>query len=164
MHKKRRAKQVDILIICGVILALIIFVSSIVYTRVSRPVRQAKAEATQIAQRAANIETVENFYWFTRDETYFSIVGLDNKEEEMIVIIPQSGNKITILQQSEGLTENEARRMVKKNHPEEAVKKANLGVVDEKIVWEVMTENDAGIMYYLIDFKEGQEIDALQII
>ncbi len=37
--------------------------------------RQARNEAIEIAERYTDLAEVEQFYWFTREETSFSIVG-----------------------------------------------------------------------------------------
>ena len=59
---------------------------------------QAK-EATAIAKTSANLETVDKFYWFTRKNTYFTLTGKNDKGTEIIVIVPKSGEKVTVLNQ-----------------------------------------------------------------
>lgn len=164
MNEKRERRQVMALMTGIVLLLLLILFSSIFYIRSSRPMRQAKQEASQLAKEYANIETVADFYWFTREETYFSVVGTNTEQEEMIAIIPKSGEKVTILKQSDGLSESEARAVIAENHPEEVIKKAALGMADDQPVWEILTESAQGNNYYLLDFKDGTELNVIQNI
>ena len=147
-----------------IILLLIILFSSIFYIRSSRPMRQAKQEATELAQQYASIEDVERFYWFTREETYFTVLGKDDKQQEMIAIIPKSGEKITVLKQSDGLTEADAKEAVRAAHPEETIQKADLGIFNKQPVWEIMTKGNQGKSYFLLDFKTGEEVKVISNI
>ena len=147
-----------------VILLLIILFSSIFYIRSTRPMAQAKQEATEIAKQYASIEDVERFYWFTREETYFTVLGKDDKQQEMIAIIPKSGSKITVLKQSDGLSEAAAKDAIRVAHPKEIVQKATLGMFKKQPVWEIMTKGDHGQSYFLLDFKTGQEVKVISNI
>lgn len=164
MNEKREKHQVIVLMTGIIILLLIILFSSVFYIRSSRPMRQARQEATELAKEYANMEEVEDFYWFTREETFFSVVGKDKEQREVIAIIPKSGEKVTILNQSDGLNEEEVNKIVSKEYPEETIKKTTLGMVDNQPVWEVMTKGTHGNNYYLLAFKDGEEIKVIENI
>ncbi|MDN6290289.1 MAG: DUF5590 domain-containing protein [Tetragenococcus koreensis] len=167
-NEKREKQKVTALFVISMVLLFIIFFSIIFYIRASRPMRQAKQEAVEIAEEYANIDTVDDFYWFTRDETYFTVMGKDENDRDLAVIIPQSGNKVTVEQQDEGLTEQEARQAVLQEHENETVEKTSLGMVDDTPVWEVVTTDDngdsEGSNYYLLQFEDGEEVNSLRDI
>lgn len=161
----KNEKRLVIGLLTGIVILLaIILFSSIFYIRSSRPMRQAEKEATELARQYANIETVDDFYWFTREKTYFSIVGKDNKNQSLIVVVPKSGEQVTVFNQADGITENDAKEVVQSNYPDDNIRKINFGMFEDKPVWEVMTAGAQGNNYYLIDFKKGNELKAVQNI
>lgn len=166
-NEKREKYKVTALFVTSMVLLFIIFFSIIFYIRASRPMRQAKQEAVEIAEEYANIDTVDDFYWFTREETYFTVMGKDDSGHDLAVIIPKSGNKVTVEQQDEGLSEQEAKQAVLQEHENESVEKASLGMVDNTPVWEVVTTDDDNAQasnYYLLQFDNGEEVKNLRDI
>lgn len=64
--------------------------------------------------------------------------------------------------QKEGLTEGQAKQVVKERYGEENVQKANLGMFDGKAVWEVVCKSPEGALnYYLITFETGEEVNTV---
>ncbi|KFN90534.1 DUF5590 domain-containing protein [Tetragenococcus muriaticus] len=167
-NDKREKYKVTALFAISMVLLFIIFFSIIFYIRASRPMRQARQEAEEIAEEYANIDTVDDFYWFTREETYFTVMGRDEDDRALAVIVPQSGDRVTVEEQSEGLSEQEARQAVLQEHENETVEKASLGMVDDTPVWEVVTTDDnedtVGSNYYLLQFQDGEEVKTLRDI
>lgn len=154
-------KKVVFLFSSIVVLLVIILFSSIFYIRASRPIRQAKAEAVEIAKEYVDLKRVNRFYWFTRESTYFSLVGETEAGKNVVVIIPKTGDKMLIFDEKDGLTEEEVRRMVQESYPKEKVRKLTLGVYADQVVWEVMTKVDEDSHYYLLDFKDGHLVKSL---
>ncbi|MEG0293991.1 cell wall elongation regulator TseB-like domain-containing protein [Enterococcus sp.] len=145
-------------------LLLIILITSLGYIRASRPMRQARAEAIELANQHVKLASVDQFYWFTREATYFSLVGEDAKGQEIVVIIPKSGEEILIKKQEEGITEEEAKGIVRTEYPNERIKKVTLGMYQEQIVWEVMTKVSEEEHYYLLAFSDGALIKSIPSI
>ena len=72
---------------------------------------------------------------------------------------------MSVLKQSDGLTEEAARQLVAEKHPEETIQKATLGLFKEQAAWEIMTKDASGeLHYYLLGFKDGKEINAINNI
>lgn len=159
--EKKERKKIVILFSCIVALLLLILFSAIFYIRASRPIRQAKEEAIQLAKEHVPLKRVDQFYWFTREATYFSLIGETEAGENVVVIIPKTGDKMLIFDEKDGLTETQAREIVREMVPEEKIKKTTLGVFEEQVVWEVMTKVNDELRYYLIDFKEGELVHRL---
>ena len=124
---------------------------------------EAKKEAVEIAKKYANLEEADHFYWFTRKKTYFSLTGTNDKGKEIAVIIPKSGEKVKVLDQTKGLTENEAKQTIATAHPEIQIEKAALGMYDDQPVWEVVgKETNGKLNYYLIGFESGDEVKTIK--
>ncbi|GAA2890832.1 cell wall elongation regulator TseB-like domain-containing protein [Enterococcus casseliflavus] len=160
--KDKEHRRVVILLSAITVLLVVILFASIFYLRSSRPMRQARNEAIEIAERYTDLAEVEQFYWFTREETSFSIVGKDTNNNEIVVIIPKSGEKVSVSNQADGLTEAQAKAFVRDNHQGQEIQKAALGIFEGEPTWEVMTKDgDGRLNYYLIGFKDGEEIKAI---
>ncbi|HCM88965.1 MULTISPECIES: DUF5590 domain-containing protein [Vagococcus] len=151
---KKRNRQLK-LVTLSLILFLILM--GIILFQSSSPMRKAKNQAIKISEEVANISKVENFYWFTRDRTYFTVVGTDDKNESKVVLLPQDGSEALVMNQKDGLTGDDAIQVVLDTKETKKIKKISLGMYDKKPVWEVVaTAKDNSLSYYLIDFKEGK--------
>ncbi|MBF8808299.1 MAG: DUF5590 domain-containing protein [Enterococcus lacertideformus] len=151
-------------VLLGLIIALlaIIVFSTIFYLRASSPRMQAKAEAIEIAKKYADLEEVDHFYWFTRKKTYFSLTGKNDKGQEIAVIIPKSGEKVKVLDQKNGLTEQEAKQKIAETHPEIQIEKVALGMYNDQTVWEIIGKNSKDqLNYYLLSFESGKEVKTI---
>ncbi|WP_314059758.1 DUF5590 domain-containing protein [uncultured Vagococcus sp.] len=154
-----------ILIGVSLILATLIFSSIFFFVRANRPMSRAKKEAIEIAREHTDLERVDRFYWYTREESYFTLVGTDAKDKGIIVIIPQSGSKVTVLNQEDGLTEEEALQKVYEAENPNKVIKMNLGMHEGQPTWEVVAENaENSLDYYLVDFKTGEIVSSIKNI
>ncbi|WYJ92437.1 hypothetical protein A5888_004210 [Enterococcus sp. 9E7_DIV0242] len=160
--EQKEHKRVVILLALVAILLTIIVMLSIFYIRSTHSKSQARKEAVKIAEEHAQLDSVEDFYWFNRDETYFGLTGKDASGNEIVVIIPEKGGDILTFDQEEGLTEGQAKQVVKERYGEENVQKVNLGMFDGKAVWEVVCKSSEGALnYYLIAFENGEEVNTV---
>ncbi len=152
-----------ILIGVSLVLATLIFCSIIFFVRANRPMSRAKKEAIEIAREHTDLDQVDRFYWYTRENSYFTLVGTDQKDEAIIVIIPQSGDKVTVLNQADGLTEEAALQKVYETENPNKVIKMNLGMHEGQPTWEVVAENEENRLdYYLVDFKTGEIVSSIK--
>lgn len=146
-------------------LLIILVAGTMIFIRSNRPMQQAKREAVQMAEKYADLETVDQFYWFNREQTYFTVVGKNKSQEEIIVIIPKSGDKVRVLAQKDGLTEVQAEETVKTNDLDVTIEKANLGIYRDQTAWEITAKDDQGaIYYYLLNFNDGKIIKVIKKI
>jgi uncharacterized protein YpmB len=156
--QEKRKVTILLSLVAGLLVVIVGMV--IFYLRANQPMAQAKKEAIAIAEKQANLQNADHFYWFTRKKTYFTVTGKNNQGSEIVVIIPRSGEKVTVLEQKDGLSEAQARETVTKAHPQEAeVIKASLGMYDDQPVWEIMTKNSQKeLTYYLVSFTKGETV------
>ena len=148
-----------------IVTVLIILFSCLIIFAIgaNRPAARAKAEAVEIAKSHTDLKDVSTFYWFTREESYFSLLGNDSKNNEIIVMIPQNGEKVIVLNQADGLKEDDAAVKVATAKPEVEIMRVNLGMAKGKPSWEVVAKNnEGGLNYYLVDFKSGNIVDSIE--
>lgn len=155
----KETKRNKLLLAIIAILLIIIVAITIFYVRSTHPRTQAKKEATTIAKEYAQLTTVDEFYWFTRKATYFSVTGTNDKGDQLAVIIPKKGGKITVLNQKDGKTEDQIRQIIANTYQESDIQKVSLGMYEDKPAWEVVTKNAEGALnYYLLSFDMGTEM------
>lgn len=148
--------------IIGLVLILTILLISIVLIQSASPMRKAKKQSIKISEEIANIKDVDDFYWFTREKTYFTVVGKDNEKTEKIVFIPQDGTEAVVMNAEQGLESHEAVQKVLDLKETKKIKKISLGLYDNKPVWEIVANSvDEGIKYYLVDFSNGDIVNTI---
>ena len=158
MNKKSN-RQLKII---GLVLILTVVLISIVLIQSASPMRKAKKQGIEISKEVAGIETVQDFYWFTREKTYFTVLGITDKDQEKIVFLPQDGTEAIVMNQKDGIDDKEAIQKVLDLKETRKIKKVSLGFQDNRAVWEVVADsNDNRLTYYLVDFKDGEIINKI---
>ena len=148
-----------------VLLFLMIVSSYTIFYRSQQPILQAEKEATAIAEENANIQKVQDFYWYNGSETYFTLAGIDDNNEELYVIIKKDGGETTILNTAEVITESEAKSITQADKNPERILEARLGMENEEPVWEVTYKNaNDTICYYLISAISGKWLKDIENI
>jgi uncharacterized protein YpmB len=166
LKKKKRTFDRTTKVLLGIVIVLlaIIVVSVITYFRASKPYHQAKEEAISMAEKYAKVDEVNEFYWYSREHTYFTVMGETSDNQSVIVVVPKSGDKVQILDPNDGLTAKEAEQVVAKNHSKQTFKKINFGMYQNKPIWEVTSELQNGdLTYTLVSFTSGEEVKTVQM-
>ncbi|MHC5188346.1 cell wall elongation regulator TseB-like domain-containing protein [Enterococcus cecorum] len=158
MHNEdAREKRINQILMIGIYIMLgVILFTSIFYLKATKSYRHARNEAIQIATQYGKLDQVDDFYWFNRKNTYFSVGGKDAKGDEKYVIIAQKGGKVQVVNQKDGYNEDEIRQIFAKVHPNQTILKTTLGFYKKHIVWEIVSKQN---QYYFFDFKSGQAIE-----
>lgn len=152
-------------VIVGILIALLLgatLISAFFY-HLSAPVRKERKETIEIAEKYADLKVPRRFYWYNRDNTYYTITGENDKKQDIIVTVPKEGNEIHVLDQKNGITRNQALAIVQKNYHPYDIIKLNFGYFDNQPVWEVTVKNkDKTLSYYTLKFSNGKVINKLE--
>lgn len=137
---------------------LVIIVGTVVvYRQAVTPYNQAREEASSLASRRADLVTVEDFYWYNGSETYFTVTGINNEDENIVVIIRQEGGQITTFNRDETISEIDAVNQVRQEKNPEKILGSRIGIEDDQAIWEVSYRNENGrIGYYVISLETGE--------
>lgn len=143
-----------------IIAVLVILLVVWIFLAISlQPRNAAKKQAVNLAERYAHLKDPGKFYIYNRESTYYAITGKNQKNQSIIVIVPQHGGNLRVLKQSDGITANQAITMTKTNRHPQKILKVALGVFNNKNVWEVTYRNKKGnLCYDLINFKTGKYV------
>lgn len=154
-------------ILMGILLVLvtILLFGSIFLIRGTRPYNRLQKEAEELALQYGKITKPEEFYYFNRNSQYFAVKGKTDAGKTVYTLIPEDGKEITILKDSEGISENKALKIASADSPEASFLKIGLGKEKDQIVWEISGKDLHGRwLYYLIAFKDGQIVSKIQDI
>ena len=130
-----------------------------VYAVANQPRAAARRQTISLAEKYAHLHSPGHFYIFNRESSYYTIVGRNQDNQPLLVIVPQHGGNIRVVKQQSGVSEQQVRAMVTSTrHPAKILKVAP-GVFNDKVVWEVTYRNHKGSLCYdLINFKSGHYI------
>lgn len=163
-HSKTEKRITVILLSLIVVLLVIIASVSIIYLQATQPMRQAKQEATTLAKQYGDVTTVDTFYRLSKNDTSYTVVGKNAKNQEVVVFIPKDGTNIKVLETTAGIEETKAKTIIKEAHPDQQIEKVNLGLLDGTPVWEVITTKDQAYSYYYLAFTDGSVLKEIQQI
>lgn len=144
------------------IILLIFLLGWGLYAVGNHPRAAARRQATQIAKKYAGLKKADAFYIYNREKTYYTVAGKNNKNQQVLVIVPQKGGNVRVVQQSKGITKNQALTKVWQKEKPEKVLKVAPGVFNNHVVWEVTYTNHQGnLCYDLLRFSNGQLVQQI---
>lgn len=126
----------------------------------SAPIRKERKETIEVAKKYADLETPDKFYWFNREKTYYTITGKSKNHNDILVTIPKDGDTIKVLNQKNGVTEQDIINKVHKEYQPYSIKKIEFGYIKNTPIWEVtvVNKNDT-LSYYTYRFDNGKLYD-----
>lgn len=148
-----------------ILMLLLIFSVTFIVTRSLSPYNQAKSETIEVAGRRANLEEVEDFYWYNGTETYFTVTGKNNENTPIIIVVQQNGGAIEVLKQEDSISEQTAiKQTIDRENPHKILE-ARIGKEKEQLIWEVSFELENGsIGYSTFSLTTGEWIRTIKNI
>lgn len=116
----------------------------------ANPFQEAKEKAVSVAKQYAHLASYSAVAIYNGSETYYSVIGKDKNQEEMVVLVPENSDHIHTYQLSDGISEEQAKDVATQNGADK-IERAILGYENGKAIWEIKS----GTVYYLIDFETG---------
>ena len=154
-------------IILAFSIALVLFIVTVfsVGSAAQKPFNQAKDEAFTLVKKQTDIETMDQFYWYNGEETYFTVIGKNDQNDTHIAIIRQSDGKMTLLEAEGTISEKEAKAITKRDKNPSRILEARIGMNETMPIWEVSFKQDNGqIGYYILSLKTGEWIKSMENI
>lgn len=149
-----------LLISIGSVLLVAGIIFFAVYSSARNPMGKAEEETIALAKKHADLDTVDDFYWYNGKESYFTVTGKDTSGEAIIVMVAKNNGKMTVLKQSDGITEAQARGILTEEKAPGKILATRMGMKDNKPIWEMSYEDKNGQLgYYSISFKDGTWVE-----
>lgn len=143
---------------------LIVGVTTVLSKSVS-PLKQARTETIDLAEREADLVETDDFYWYNGNETYLTVTGKDSEDEEIIVIVKQEGGSIEVIDQKDTFSKGEAIRKVWELDSPVRILEARIGIHDDLPIWEISFRQDNGrIGFTMLSLRTGEWIRTIKNI
>lgn len=152
-------------LIIRILVIVLIFAAIIIafFYRASAPVRKDQKEVTKVAREYADLKTIDDYYIYVGNHTYYTVTGKNDKNQNVLVTIPKSEGKVIIQNQDNGLTEAEARKKVEDEFHPYHITKVEFGYYNNQPIWEITAQNEEKqLNYYTISFKDGRLINKIE--
>lgn len=128
----------------------------------NQPRNAARRQTVSMAERYAHLKDPGRFYIYNRESTYYTIAGRNQKNQPILVIVPQHGGNLRVLKQNAGISEANVRAMTQTNRHPSKILKIVPGIFNDKVVWEVTYTNHKGkLCYDLVNFKTGHYVQQI---
>lgn len=101
------------------------------------------------------LSNLRDFRTFNGEATYYSLVGDDANQKEMILVMLAGSSQPQLIDIAEGLSSEKLLQQLEKEGV--AVDRLSFGYYKEQLVWEVKSQQT----YYLYDFKTGELLRTL---
>lgn len=146
MRKRRMGKSAQITI--GILLVVIAAYLTIFlfFNQATSPFQSARTQVIRIAQQKANLKKAESFGIGTTDHTSYSVIGSDQSDKKIGVIVPKDSEEITVVELDEGISPEKLK--------EKNTKSIILTLYKNTPAWEVNNSN--GFKVY--DFETGKKL------
>ena len=149
-------------VIWSIVIVLLIVICALVYSIYSGDhyKQNLKEKTITTATKMANLTETTDFYLYNGNETWYVVTGKNDDGEKVGVWVPEDKKKESkVLSLSEGLTEEEAIKLVKEKKKVKKVIAANLGMENGTALWEIIYKNNDDLYgYYYLNFKSGNLI------
>lgn len=148
------------------LLLLILLVSLFFFfIRTQDSIYQAEDESIALVKHDYQIKRVNNFYWSTIQETYFSLDFVDKDDVHRYAIISQEGGEVKYFTNDEIINQEEARSIVLNDMNPHDIMQLRLSLIDDQPVWEASIKNENGMLtYYTINAKDGKWVQTVENI
>ncbi|MBU3851760.1 MAG: DUF5590 domain-containing protein [Candidatus Paralactobacillus gallistercoris] len=159
---RRASKSTQRLAVIGIVLIILVSIFA-VFSIAQSPRRQAQKQATNIAEQKVGLKDPTRFYWFDRDKTYYTVEGKNKQNQTIDVIIAQKTGNITVVNQQNGWSRNQALTKVWDEYHPKKVLNINLGLYHNQPAWDIAYLDQKGnLNYLLLSFKNGHEINLIK--
>lgn len=143
---------------------LIIGVTTVLSKSVS-PLKQARVETIDLAERKADLVEADDFYWYNGNETYFTVTGKNSVEEEIIVIVKQEGGSVEVINQEDTFSKGDAIRKVVELDSPVRILEARIGIHENLPIWEISFRQENGrIGFTMLSLRSGEWIRTIKNI
>lgn len=123
---------------------------------------QAQEETVELVELDYNVEKVNDFYWVTINESYFTLDFTDDEGNQMYAIVTQDGGDIAYYTSQDLISHQDALSITLSENEPTKLLQPRLGMLDNHPVWEISfkAENNT-LSYYYINASNGEWIQTI---
>lgn len=134
-----------------------------VYIKAISPLKTAEEIAVSKAKEEIELISVDEVFLYNGNETSYVVKGFNHDNEEMIVFVPEKDGKIQIRKASDGITKEEAIKIVRQEKNPKKIVSVKLGMEKQIPLWEIYYISDkSSLNYYYLDFQTGEWLKKIE--
>lgn len=154
-NKLGTKEKVAIMMLSVLVLFIVVFVA--VMVRSTRPYKQAKTEAVELAKQYGKVTSTSDYYYFNRKSTFYAVKGKNASGQTLYTVIPEDGKEITVVNEKDGISDTKAMQTALNTGEVATITKVGLGQIKKELVWEITGKDTNGAyVYVLINYKDGK--------
>lgn len=140
------------------LLTLVVVIVVTVFYNANKPIANAKDSAESLALQSGQIAKVEEVQPYNGTESLVTVFGTNQKNEKVAIFVTnQKETKYQEVKLADGLSKEEAVKVVLKEHEVDKFLHVLLGIEDDEPIWEVAFKNENGKLNYVyVLFKDGE--------
>ena len=139
------------------LLSAVIVGAIYVYQQSHNPYDRVESETIAFVSERTDLNQAEDFYWYNGTETYLTVQGFTEDNEEKIYIVRQNGGNITEFAAEDTVSRQEAIQLTRQAREPDAILNARIGMVNDTPVWEISYRNqNERLGYYIIHLETGE--------
>ncbi|PDZ75059.1 cell wall elongation regulator TseB-like domain-containing protein [Bacillus pseudomycoides] len=116
-----------------------------------------ESKVVEIAKEKAKLTKVKTVDYYNGKSSYAVVQGVDEKEEQIIVWVPEKKGNVLVRKKNEGISEKKALQIVAGERKPKELVKAKLGAENDVPLWEITYIDQEGrYTYYYLEFQDGK--------
>ncbi len=163
-YQRRQRPRHWVLLSVLIVILVLLLSAGYVINKATKPLSQDQTRAESVAKKSGHLTSTSGFYWTNLDTTYYTVAGKNKAKQAVYAIVPKSGNNVTVLKQSEGLSRNAALQRVWNRNPKKVLSAA-LSMFNGKPAWQISYLNKSGKLCYLTyEYRNGKVLQQISNI
>lgn len=163
-YQRRQRPRHWVLLSVLLVILVILISAAVMVNKATKPLTQNQAHAEAVAKKSGHLTSTSQFYWTNLDTTYYTVAGKDKDKQSVYAIVPKTGNDVTVLKQSAGLTRNTVLQRVWQKNPKKVLSAA-LCIFNGKPAWQVSYLNQSGkLCYVTYQYSTGKMLQQISNI
>ncbi|MGX7106874.1 PepSY domain-containing protein [Hutsoniella sourekii] len=148
--------------ILTIILLIVLATGLWLFSESQESIEQAEKETIELVNYDYPIDIVNDFYWFTLDDSYFSLDFVDQEGQRRYAIVAQDGGDVDYYTEQDLISEDDAKSLAANYNEVASFMNTRLGMVEDVPVWEVAFKGkDQHLNYYYINAKSGEWLQTI---
>ncbi|MFC6289263.1 cell wall elongation regulator TseB-like domain-containing protein [Levilactobacillus angrenensis] len=163
-YQRRQRPRHWVLLSVLLVILVILISAAVMVNKATKPLTQNQAHAEAVAKKSGHLTSTSNFYWTNLDTTYYTVAGKNKAKQAVYAIVPKTGNNVTVLKQTDGLSRNTVLQRVWQKNPKKVLSAA-LCVFNGKPAWQVSYLNRSGkLCYVTYQYSTGKMLQQISNI
>jgi uncharacterized protein YpmB len=145
------------------VVLIIIAIATTIYLNAVEPIKLAEEKAINIAKEETPLSVIDHFNLYNGEESYYVLQGKNEDGTNLIVWVPENKGKLILKKASDGITKQEAIRIVSGEIGSDTIVSVKLGMEKGIPLWEIHSRSNGNLLnYYSVEFESGKWLKKIE--